>query len=185
MESIFKNMDCIAGMKEYPDKYFDLAIVDPPYGGASKDYDATTQRYGGRFDKYFEPNNSELGCHFHGRGRSKKYQEIYQEQNPIDCERTGRSWAKKYGNNICDWDVAPSQEYFDELFRVSKNQIIWGGNYFTLPPTRCFVIWKNLLFPKTLLWLCVSMLGLLLTITQKYSSMHHKTKQGFTRHKNP
>lgn len=41
-----------------------------------------------------------------------------------------------------DWDNAtPSQEYWDELFRVSKNQIIWGMNYFPLPPTKCFVFW--------------------------------------------
>ena len=33
--------------------------------------------------------------------------------------------------------------FFDELFRVSKNQIIWGGNYFSLPPTRCFLVWKK------------------------------------------
>ena len=43
-----------------------------------------------------------------------------------------------------DWDKAiPDKAYFDELFRVSKNQIIWGGNYFGLPPTRCFVIWDK------------------------------------------
>ena len=41
------------------------------------------------------------------------------------------------------WDVAPPQEFFDELFRVSRNQIIWGGNYFSLPPTRCFLVWKK------------------------------------------
>ena len=45
---------------------------------------------------------------------------------------------------IIAWDVATGQEYFDELFRVSRNQIIWGGNYFNLPPTRCFVIWRKL-----------------------------------------
>lgn len=45
---------------------------------------------------------------------------------------------------IITWDVAPKQEYFDELFRVSRNQIIWGGNYFALPPTRCFLIWRKL-----------------------------------------
>ena len=44
---------------------------------------------------------------------------------------------------IIKWDVAPPQEYFDELFRVSKNQIIWGGNYFQLPPNRCFLIWRK------------------------------------------
>ena len=41
------------------------------------------------------------------------------------------------------WDVAPPQEFFDELFRISRNQIIWGGNYFSLPPTRCFLVWRK------------------------------------------
>lgn len=41
------------------------------------------------------------------------------------------------------WDEAPQQEFFDELLRVSKVAIIWGGNYFRLPPTRCFLVWKK------------------------------------------
>ena len=45
--------------------------------------------------------------------------------------------------DIRHWDVAPPKEYFDELARVSKDQIIWGGNYFDLPPTRCFVVWDK------------------------------------------
>ena len=45
---------------------------------------------------------------------------------------------------IIAWDIAPPQEYFTELFRISRNQIIWGGNYFDLPPTRCFLIWRKL-----------------------------------------
>lgn len=45
---------------------------------------------------------------------------------------------------IITWDIAPGQDYFDELFRVSRNQIIWGGNYFNLPPTRCFLVWRKL-----------------------------------------
>lgn len=45
---------------------------------------------------------------------------------------------------IQHWDVAPPPEYFKELARVSKNQIIWGGNYFSLPPTRCFLVWRKL-----------------------------------------
>lgn len=45
---------------------------------------------------------------------------------------------------IIAWDVAPGKEYFDELFRVSQAAIIWGGNYFDLPPTRCFLVWKKL-----------------------------------------
>jgi site-specific DNA-methyltransferase (adenine-specific) len=44
---------------------------------------------------------------------------------------------------IIEWDTAPEQSYFDELFRVSRNQIIWGGNYFQLPITRCFLIWRK------------------------------------------
>lgn len=77
-------------MKRYSDKYFDLAIVDPPYGiGISKD---------------------------HVRHTHKKK----------------------------DWDnEIPSKQYFDELFRVSKNQIIWGGNYFDLPPSQGFYIWDK------------------------------------------
>lgn len=84
-------------MKEYPDKYFDLAIVDPPYG---------------------MPKDST-----HGRGKLKN----------------------RILNNggVEDWDVAPPKEYFEELFRVSKNQIIWGGNYFGLPGSRGFVIWDK------------------------------------------
>lgn len=50
----------------------------------------------------------------------------------------------KYSDGGKNWDNAiPSPEYFIELFRVSKNQIIWGGNYFSLPPTRCFLIWDK------------------------------------------
>lgn len=44
-----------------------------------------------------------------------------------------------------DWDKVPSDEYFTELQRVSKNQIIWGGNYFNLPPTRCFIVWDKII----------------------------------------
>jgi len=46
-------------------------------------------------------------------------------------------------NKIKKWDKAPPPEYFEELFRVSKNQIIWGGNYFDLPPTRCVIAWDK------------------------------------------
>ncbi len=41
------------------------------------------------------------------------------------------------------WDIRPTKEYFEELFRVSKNQIIWGGNYFNLPSCRCFICWDK------------------------------------------
>lgn len=46
--------------------------------------------------------------------------------------------------DIDEWDKTPSDEFFDQLFRVSKNQIIWGANYFDgMPPTRCFLVWKK------------------------------------------
>jgi site-specific DNA-methyltransferase (adenine-specific) len=55
-------------------------------------------------------------------------------------EYGNRFKANKYHNT--DWDKSiPDDEYFEQLFRVSKNQIIWGGNYFPLPPTQCFVFW--------------------------------------------
>ena len=62
----------------------------------------------------------------------------------IKATRTEGGYAAKYGSKITHWDVAPDTEYFDELRRVSKNQIIWGGNYFALPPTRGFVVWRKL-----------------------------------------
>jgi len=77
-------------MSRYPDGYFDLAIVDPPYGiGISK--------------------------------------------NPVRQQHKKKEWD----NNI------PTKEYFIELFRVSKNQIIWGGNYFDLPTSQGFFIWDK------------------------------------------
>lgn len=62
-----------------------------------------------------------------GAGKSKKASKI---QN--------RKWKPK------DWDKeTPTIEYFKELFRVSKNQIIWGGNYFDLPPCKNYIIWDK------------------------------------------
>jgi len=91
------NMDCIEGMKQYPDNYFELAIVDPPYGiGANK---MTL-----------------------GNGKKKIFR----------------------GNN--DWDLEiPKEDYWNELFRVSKNQIVWGGNYMTefLYPTPSWIFWDK------------------------------------------
>lgn len=111
------NCDCMEYMKKLPDKYFDLAVVDPPYGGGAKDdvkkaFKAKDGRFGGNFEKYA-------------------------------VNRTGGNWGGKYGNEIAQWDIAPSEDYFQELFRVSKNQIIWGGNYFSLPPARCFIVWRK------------------------------------------
>ena len=88
-------MDCMEGMKNTPDKYYDLAVVDPPYG---------------------------IGDKFKGGKTGKmNFNEVVEK----------------------DWDKVPPMEYWDELMRVSKNQIIWVGNYFPLPPTRCFIVWDK------------------------------------------
>lgn len=89
-------------------------------------------RFGQRFDRYKNPT---------GGGVSR--------EGPIlhGTARTGGTWAEKYGKKIIAWDVAPGEDYFKELFRVSRNQIIWGGNYFDLPPTRCFLVWRKLNIP--------------------------------------
>lgn len=67
----------------------------------------------------------------------------YKQNNP-----DGREMGGKVRKKIVSWDYAPGEDYFAELFRVSKNQIIWGGNYFPLPPTRCFLIWEKLNIPE-------------------------------------
>jgi site-specific DNA-methyltransferase (adenine-specific) len=94
MTSVVYLEDCIAGMKRYPNKYFDLAVVDPPYGIGM---DGGNVGYKG-FNNFIKKN-----------------------------------WDKE----------TPTDEYFIELFRVSKNQIIFGGNYFGLPPTRCYLVWDK------------------------------------------
>lgn len=119
----YYNMDCMEGMKGFPDDYFDLAIVDPPYG------DGLHAEGGG------------------GKGWFTKYNQKVQRENEFN--RFGGRFDKyksenEDGDKVIEWDIAPPKEYFDELFRISKNQIIWGGNYFELPPTRCFLIWRKL-----------------------------------------
>ena len=94
---LITNEDNMELMARYEDNYFDLAIVDPPYG--------------------------------------------------IDVKTRVFDDGKKWDSEI------PSKEYFNELFRVSKNQIIWGGNYFLdyLAATPCFVIWDKKMTDKHLM----------------------------------
>ncbi len=100
------NMDCLLGMREYPDNYFDLAIVDPPYGIG----------YSTRAGK-----QSGLKC-----GKAATAKRVYTEK---------------------DWDnSAPNLEYFVELMRVSKSQIIWGANHFIdkIPyGSPCWIVWDK------------------------------------------
>lgn len=98
------NIDCMEYMKTVPDKYFDLAVVDPPYG-----IDAANVLSGPRRKS--------------GNGAAMKTQ-----------------FTKK------DWDKSvPDKKYFTELFRISKNQIIWGANYMSnfLPPSMGWIVWDK------------------------------------------
>tara|TARA_R110002110_G_scaffold82712_3_gene215114 strand:+ start:3624 stop:4271 length:648 start_codon:yes stop_codon:yes gene_type:complete len=97
-------------MAKYPDNYFELAIVDPPYG-----IDA---------DK---AQNAAAEARIKANGKSK----------------AGKGW-KSYKQT--EWDNGiPDAEYFKELKRVSKNQIVWGGNYMTehLPPSMGWILWDK------------------------------------------
>jgi site-specific DNA-methyltransferase (adenine-specific) len=60
-----------------------------------------------------------------------------------DLLTSGGTWASKYKAGDAKWDIAPDMEYFNELFRISQNQIIWGGNYFNLGSTRGYIIWDK------------------------------------------
>lgn len=94
-----KCCDCMDFMAQFPDKFFDLAIVDPPYG----------------LDKRLESGG--------GKMRNSPFKKLYRDGNK--------------------WDKIPEAEYWNMLFRVSKNQIVWGGNYFPLPPTRGIICWDK------------------------------------------
>jgi site-specific DNA-methyltransferase (adenine-specific) len=94
-------------MARYPDNYFELAIVDPPY-----DFSLNKNAYV-------------------STGKYNKKQET-------------RNGSFKIGGNYLDaLNKIPDLKYFTELFRVSKNQIIWGGNYFNLPPSSCWLVWDK------------------------------------------
>jgi site-specific DNA-methyltransferase (adenine-specific) len=60
----------------------------------------------------------------------------------------GGTWSTKEKFNDClDWDFVVGDEFWEEIFRVSKNQIIWGGNYYKFDTSRCWLVWKKPLFP--------------------------------------
>src|SRR5690348_4633797 len=106
------NDDCMNVMGKYPDKYFDLAICDPPYGIGVESWDFT------------KPNRPQFS----------------------EAVRNGYSKYETKG-----WDEkVPTAEYWQQLFRISVQQIIWGGNYFTehLFASRGWIFWDKL-FDKT------------------------------------
>lgn len=139
--------DCMEAMREFPDKFFDLAVVDPPYGGGSQTVHVERERES-------TPAGLKAGARPDGiPGNGADSEESLTAT--ISTSRIGGGWSRKYqihiggvfSKDIRHWDIAPPEEYFQELARVSKNQIIWGGNYFDLPPTRCFLVWRKLNIP--------------------------------------
>lgn len=124
------NMDCMEAMKDLPDGFFDLAIVDPPYG-----INAPNMNMGSN------PNRSRNDGHGSGPALSTADRLKKGRLN----QGSGKLKNRALNTMNCDWDFEkPTKEYFDQLFRVSKNQIIWGGNYFDLPPTRGVGCWDKL-----------------------------------------
>lgn len=111
--------DCEDHLSAYPDNHFDLAIVDPPYGIG-------------------QPKQANLKGY---NGRASLDERL--SKNRLNREG-GKLKDRQLNKSNCSWDDAiPSDDYFKELFRVSKNQIIWGGNYYNLPPTRCVICWDK------------------------------------------
>ena len=117
------NCDCMEYMRTLPDNAFDLAICDPPYGGG---------------------NDGELNGGGQVRGKVRKVQVNHAFGGRFERYNYPPHTNDGKKENRISWDTAPSEEYFKELFRVSRNQIIWGANYFKMPPTRCFVVWRKL-----------------------------------------
>jgi site-specific DNA-methyltransferase (adenine-specific) len=107
-------------MRGFDDNEFDLVIADPPYG--------------------INAPNMQMGQNLK-RGKTMS---TAQKMKGRLNRGSGKLKNRILNKSDIDWDdEIPTPEYFEELFRVSKNQIIWGGNYFPLPPTRCIVCWDK------------------------------------------
>lgn len=124
------NIDCMEYMRSCKDKQFDLAIVDPPYG--------------------INAPNMQMGSH-PNRSRKDGYGSGPAISTTVKLKRgklnggSGKLKNRALNTMNCNWDYKkPEAEYFTELMRVSRDQIIWGGNYFPLPPCRGMICWDKL-----------------------------------------
>lgn len=123
------NVDCMEYMRTLPEKAFDLAVVDPPYGVGSVTYmPRKREKAVGGFIDHYDITIATLDMN---QRKKVKVDIVHKGDSPETIRNFG------------DENVSPGPEYFEELFRVSKHQIIWGGNYFLLPPSRGFLIWKK------------------------------------------
>lgn len=141
------NMDCMEGMKKYPDGFFDLAVVDPPYGinitgrHRSQSVQAERERERGGHRSSAELPDRSAVCGSYGRGRPP-----ISRRAVSGYPSTGKKLkveSKFYP--VFDDSSPPDAAYFRELRRVSKNQIIWGGNFFldNLGATNCLIVWDK------------------------------------------
>lgn len=126
----YLNADCMnpeTGLPSFQDNHFDLAIVDPPYG-----INASKMSMGSA------PNRK-------GKGQYPSTSTAVKIKKGRLNGGSGKLKNRALNKMNCNWDYQiPTQEYFTQLFRVSRNQIIWGGNYFNLPPTRGIAAWNKL-----------------------------------------
>ena len=143
-------MDCVEYMRTLPDNHFDIAICDPPYGDADSGNFYLGAVWGTLRPLQAATNyppNQQQQAYWNPHTRRNVGDKVQKTVNHAYGGRFSRYSGGVHTDSKLqriDWDVAPPQEFFDELFRVSKNQIIWGGNYFSLPPTRCFLVWRKL-----------------------------------------
>lgn len=122
------NEDCMIGMARYPNKYFDLAVVDPPYGINAAKMQMGSHPTRSRTDGYGSGPGVSTAARLKGRLNTG----------------SGKLKNRVLNKSSIDWDnEIPTDAYFTELFRVSKHQIIWGGNYFPLSPSRGIIVWDK------------------------------------------
>jgi len=122
--NVVYNMDCMEAMRQMPDNAFDLAVVDPPYGIS------ITARH--QFKDGKTPLIGGGGRPFGGKKHT--------------VERESKKWSyESTFYHAFDDSSPPDAEYFRELRRVSKNQIIWGGNFFLdyLGAASCLIVWDK------------------------------------------
>lgn len=111
MENIVYLMDCMEFLKTCPDKAFDLAIVDPPYGDGNQDVGGGV-RFGQRFERYSRPQAQQLPQtgnkeEAEATGGTAGFSDGPSVEEDRGVTRTGGTWAAKYGKSIADWDKAP------------------------------------------------------------------------------
>ena len=122
IESGFINGDCMDYLKDYPDNYFDLCIADPPYG----DGGAGSQAVQGLANGSTAINRGGGGTASRNITSATRHY-AFGIRKKLKSYENRRNMGGEVRKKIIAWDVAPEKSFFDEIFRISRNQIIWGG----------------------------------------------------------